>query len=326
MEEKELLRVEQLCKYYPVKGRRSGGKRQTVKAVDGVSLTLRRGETLGVVGESGCGKSTLGQCILMLQRPTSGHVWFDGQELTGRSEHSLRPLRRRMQMVFQDPYSSLDPRWTVRQILAEPLCGQNHSQAQKRVEELAALVGLDRESLDRYPHEFSGGQRQRIGIARAFAAAPELVLCDEAVSALDVSIQAQIVNLLQDLKEQTGVSYLFISHDLSVVHHISDRIVVLYLGRVMEEGTRDQLFRNPCHPYTKMLLEAVPQPDPESRPKEQPASSDFPSPLDIPSGCRFRTRCPYCDPVRCEAEEPGLTEVAPGHFCACHFGKEIAYV
>ena len=326
MEEKELLRVEQLCKYYPVKGRRPGGKKQMVKAVDSVSLTLRRGETLGVVGESGCGKSTLGQCILMLQRPTSGHVWFDGQELTGRSEHSLRPLRGRMQMVFQDPYSSLDPRWTVRQILAEPLCGQNHSQAQKRVEELAALVGLDRESLDRYPHEFSGGQRQRIGIARAFAAAPELVLCDEAVSALDVSIQAQIVNLLQDLKEQTGVSYLFISHDLSVVHHISDRIVVLYLGRVMEEGTRDQLFRNPCHPYTKMLLEAVPQPDPESRPKEQPASSDFPSPLDIPSGCRFHTRCPYCDPVRCEAEEPELTEVAPGHFCACHFGKEIAYV
>lgn len=326
MEEKELLRVEQLCKYYPVKGRRPGGKKQMVKAVDSVSLTLRRGEILGIVGESGCGKSTLGQCILMLQRPTSGHVWFDGQELTGRSEHSLRPLRRRMQMVFQDPYSSLDPRWTVRQILAEPLHGQNHHQVQERVEELAALVGLDQESLDRYPHEFSGGQRQRIGIARAFAAAPELVLCDEAVSALDVSIQAQIVNLLQDLKEQTGVSYLFISHDLSVVHHISDRIVVLYLGRVMEEGTRDQLFRNPCHPYTKMLLEAVPQPDPESRPKEQPASSDFPSPLDIPSGCRFRTRCPYCDPVRCEAEEPELTEVAPGHFCACHFGKEIAYV
>lgn len=326
MEEKELLRVEQLCKYYPVKGRRPGGKKQMVKAVDSVSLTLRRGEILGIVGESGCGKSTLGQCILMLQRPTSGHVWFDGQELTGRSEHSLRPLRRRMQMVFQDPYSSLDPRWTVRQILAEPLHGQNHHQVQERVEELAALVGLDQESLDRYPHEFSGGQRQRIGIARAFAAAPELVLCDEAVSALDVSIQAQIVNLLQDLKEQTDVSYLFISHDLSVVHHISDRIVVLYLGRVMEEGTRDQLFRNPCHPYTKMLLEAVPQPDPESRPKEQPASSDFPSPLDIPSGCRFRTRCPYCDPVRCEAEEPELTEVAPGHFCACHFGKEIAYV
>ena len=326
MEEKELLRVEQLCKYYPVKGRRPGGKKQMVKAVDSVSLTLRRGEILGIVGESGCGKSTLGQCILMLQRPTSGHIWFDGQELTGRSEHSLRPLRRRMQMVFQDPYSSLDPRWTVRQILAEPLHGQNHHQVQERVEELAALVGLDQESLDRYPHEFSGGQRQRIGIARAFAAAPELVLCDEAVSALDVSIQAQIVNLLQDLKEQTGVSYLFISHDLSVVHHISDRIVVLYLGRVMEEGTRDQLFRNPCHPYTKMLLEAVPQPDPESRPKEQPASSDFPSPLDIPSGCRFRTRCPYCDPVSCEAEEPELTEVAPGHFCACHFGKEIAYV
>ena len=326
MEEKELLRVEQLCKYYPVKGRRPGGKKQMVKAVDSVSLTLRRGEILGIVGESGCGKSTLGQCILMLQRPTSGHVWFDGQELTGRSEHSLRPLRRRMQMVFQDPYSSLDPRWTVRQILAEPLHGQNHHQVQERVEELAALVGLDQESLDRYPHEFSGGQRQRIGIARAFAAAPELVLCDEAVSALDVSIQAQIVNLLQDLKEQTDVSYLFISHDLSVVHHISDRIVVLYLGRVMEEGTRDQLFRNPCHPYTKILLEAVPQPDPESRPKEQPASSDFPSPLDIPSGCRFRTRCPYCDPVRCEAEEPELTEVAPGHFCACHFGKEIAYV
>ena len=325
MEGNELLRIEQLFKYYPVKPPNPWAKETYLRAVDGVSLYLRQGETLGIVGESGCGKSTLGRCILMLQQPTGGRVWFEGTELTGRSEGVLRPLRGRMQMIFQDPYSSLDPRWTVRKILSEPLRGRERAQVRRRVEDLIRMVGLEPDCLERYPHQFSGGQRQRIGIARAFAADPQLVLCDEAVSALDVSIQAQIINLLQDLQEQTGVSYLFISHDLSVVRHISDRIMVLYLGRVVEEGTREQIFRDPRHPYTQLLIQAVPHPDPEQPMAEQPPAGDFPSPMALPRGCRFQSRCPFFDPACCAAE-PELRKVAPGHRCACHRKEEAFHV
>ena len=302
---------------------------QKLYAINDVSLDVKRGEILGVVGESGCGKTTLARLIIRLHQADGGSITLDGKELTSMRKKDLREACRDVQMIFQDPYASLNPRMTVREILKEVLTVHQMCPPERmdeRLLELMDMVGLRHEYLDRLPGQFSGGQRQRIGIARALAMEPKIILADEPVSALDVSIQAQIINLLKELRDKLGLTIIFISHDLSVVHHISDRVVVLYLGRVMEEGTRDQLFRNPCHPYTKMLLEAVPQPDPESRPKEQPASSDFPSPLDIPSGCRFRTRCPYCDPVRCEAEEPELTEVAPGHFCACHFGKEIAYV
>lgn len=322
-----ILEVEHVCKYYPVKAEKPWEPKQSVYAVDGVSFQVREKETIGIVGESGCGKSTLGQCILQLQKPTAGSVRYRGQELQMCGAKEMRRLRGKLQMVFQDPYSSLSPRKTVWKILAEPLEAQaalgnyEKSRIRERVEELIEMVGMEKECLKRYPHGFSGGQRQRIGIARAFATKPELVICDEAVSALDVSIQAQVVNLLQDLKEKEGVSYLFISHDLSVVRHISDRIIVLYLGRIVEMADKEALFSNPLHPYTKMLLDAVPKADPEQRKEYTSEAVEMPSPLERQKGCCFAGRCPYAE-KSCREEPQELQEIEDGHFCACHRVKE----
>lgn len=329
MRKKEvLMRTEDLCKYYPVKKQWPWQERREVHAVDGISLTVYQGETIGIVGESGCGKSTFGQCLLMLQKPTSGQIWYQGEEISTWKERKLRALRGEIQMVFQDPYSSLDPSRTVFQIVAEPLEAQavlgNYpkEQIRGRVKEMLELVGLGEDVMSRFPHEFSGGQRQRIGIARAFACAPKLVVCDEAVSALDVSIQAQIINLLQDLQERTGVSYLFISHDLGVVRHISDRIVVLYLGQIVEEASKEALFEQPVHPYTRTLLEAIPLPDPEKPLQVEEGVIEFPDPLAVAQGCRFCLRCPFAQEL-CKTKQPERFEVEPGHFVACHRAKEL---
>ena len=318
----ELVRVEGLKQYYPVNRgvlfRRQVG---AVRAVDGISFLIRRGETLGLVGESGCGKSSTGRAILQLQRPTAGRVFLDGVELTELKGGALRRMRRRMQMIFQDPYASLNPRMTAGQILSEPL--EIHRLArgrrQERVRELMELVGLNPGYADRYPHEFSGGQRQRIGIARALALRPDFIICDEPVSALDVSIQAQVINLLEDLQEQFGLTYLFIAHDLSMVRHISDRVAVMYLGRIVELATRDDLYGSPLHPYTQALISAVPLPDPdlETRRSRIVLKGDPPDPADPPAGCNFCTRCPVAVD-RCHREDPPLQEVRPGHWAACH--------
>ena len=297
-----------------------------VKAVDGVSLSIRRGETLGLVGESGCGKSTVGRTILRLYDPTSGRVIFDGQDITKLSEGQLQPLRARMQMVFQDPFSSLNPRHSVGRIVGEPLRvhdrgGRNVDQA---VRELLEVVGLPADAATRYPHEFSGGQRQRIGLARALALNPEFVVCDEPVSALDVSIQAQIINLLEELQQQLGLTYLFIAHDLAVVRHISTRIAVMYLGKIVEVAPADDLYDNPLHPYTITLLSAIPIPDPEVERNRTAirVEGDLPSPANPPSGCRFHTRCPFAQPTRCATEEPVLRKLE-GHAVACHFAEDV---
>ncbi len=318
----ELVRVEGLKQYYPVNRgvlfRRQVG---AVRAVDGISFLIRRGETLGLVGESGCGKSSTGRAILQLQRPTAGRVFLDGVELTELKGVALRRMRRRMQMIFQDPYASLNPRMTAGQILSEPL--EIHQLArgrrQERVRELMELVGLNPGYADRYPHEFSGGQRQRIGIARALALQPDFIICDEPVSALDVSIQAQVINLLEDLQKQFGLTYLFIAHDLSMVRHISDRVAVMYLGRIVELATRDDLYGSPLHPYTQALISAVPLPDPdlETRRSRIVLKGDPPDPADPPAGCNFCTRCPVAVD-RCHREDPPLQEVRPGHWAACH--------
>ncbi len=299
-----------------------------VRAVDGVSLSVRRGETLGLVGESGSGKSTLGRAILRLRRPTAGSVVFDGIDLTNLSGRDLRRVRRRMQMIFQDPHASLNPRMTVGRILAEPI--KLHRLAKgagvrRRVNELLALVGLNADFAGRYPHEFSGGQRQRIGIARALAVNPAFLVCDEPVSALDVSIRAQLINLLEDLQQRLQLTYLFIAHDLSVVRHISDRVAVMYLGKLMEVADSDDLYEEPLHPYTQALLSAVPVPDPsvERQRRALPLRGDVPSALNPPSACRFHTRCPYAQ-ERCQVEEPPLLEARPGHSVACHFWEQIA--
>ena len=311
----ELLRAERLVKEFPV-------KRGVVHAVSDVSFSIRKGETLGLVGESGCGKSTLGKLLIDLLTPTSGAVWFRGEDLSRMKGQALRTLRRGMQMIFQDPYASLDPRMRVGDIIMEPMnahrVGKNRAERVEMVRELMDQVGIRPELFNRYPHQFSGGQRQRIGIARALALIPELVICDEPVSALDVSIQAQILNLLGDLQQQRSLTYLFISHDLNVVRYLSDRVAVMFLGQFCELSPTEQLYAQPRHPYTRFLLDAVPQPDPTLRDAERALLvGEVSSPVNPPSGCRFHPRCPYAD-ARCRQEKPDLVEMAPGHLCACH--------
>jgi oligopeptide/dipeptide ABC transporter ATP-binding protein len=308
-------------KHFEVGGGLFRGRRR-LAAVDGVSFTLRRGETLGLVGESGCGKTTLARCVLQLERPTSGEVIFEGRDLTRLSEAELRPLRRRIQVCFQDPYGSLNPRMTVGQTLAEPLAVHrlvpDRARLTARVHELLGRVGLAASHADRYPHELSGGQRQRVGIARALALEPSVLVCDEPVSALDVSIQAQIINLLEELQARLGLAYLFVAHDLSVVRHISDRIAVMYLGRIVEVADRAALYASPRHPYTKALLSAVPIPDPvvEAQRERIVLRGEVPSPLHPPAGCVFHPRCPIAI-AECAAAIPPLREVAPGQWAAC---------
>lgn len=314
-----LVEVRNLTKHFPVGAGLLGVGREAVKAVDDVSFSIRRGETFGLVGESGCGKSTTGRCILRLIEPTSGSVRFDGQDLLTLSSDDLRRLRRDIQIIFQDPYSSLNPRMTVGRIVEEPLIihriGDRRGR-RNRVAELLRLVGLEPEHADRYPHEFSGGQRQRIGIARALALNPRFIVCDEPVSALDVSVQAQVVNLLQDLQQQLGLTYLFISHGLSVVEHISTRVGIMYLGKLVEVASSEEIFHNALHPYTRALLSAIPIPDPDLRRERLRLTGDIPTAIEPPSGCRFRTRCPIAE-ARCADLEPQLVEVSPDHFVAC---------
>jgi peptide/nickel transport system ATP-binding protein len=321
-----LLRVRDVKTHFPVRGGLLGRVRGTVKAVDGVGFDVRRGETLGLVGESGCGKSTLGRTLLRLVEPTSGSIQFEGRELTGLSQRELRPLRRRMQLVFQDPYASLNPRMSVRDILGEPFAIHGLERGREReakVAELLDLMGLPRDALDRYPHEFSGGQRQRIGIARAIALRPDLVVADEPISALDVSIQAQIVNLLVDLQRELGLTYVFIAHDLKIVEYVSTRVAVMYLGRIVELADAADLYRRPRHPYTQALLSAVPVPDPEHKRSRIILQGDVPSPLSPPPGCTFHPRCPYAM-ERCRRETPPLYDLGNGHTSACFLAEEDA--
>jgi oligopeptide transport system ATP-binding protein len=320
-----LLKVEDLKKYFPiVRGlfRRQVG---AVKAVDGISFEVYKGETLGLVGESGCGKSTTGRVILQLYPVTSGKIFFEGQELTELDSESMRQLRPRMQMIFQDPHASLNPRMSVYSIIGEPLA--EHSvvrgrERKARVNELLELVGLSPDYANRYPHEFSGGQRQRIGIARALALNPEFIICDEPIAALDVSIQAQVVNLLEDLQSEFGLTYLFISHDLSMIRHIANRVAVMYLGKIVELADRDELYDNPLHPYAQALLSAVPSPDPVIEEKRERIilTGDVPSPADPPPGCAFHTRCPIAVEL-CRYDNPAWRELRPNHWAACHLAE-----
>ena len=323
-----LLQVQNLKKHFPIAGGFFGRKVGAVKAVDGISFDIARGETLGMVGESGCGKSTAGRAILQLHKPTAGQVFFKGENLTQISVEELRQLRPKMQMIFQDPYATLNPRHSVQKIVGEPLVihgimKKGSNELKDRVAELLDLVGMDPTYMRRFPHEFSGGQRQRIGIARALSLNPDFIVCDEPISALDVSIQAQVVNLMQDLQEQLGVAYLFIAHDMSMVKHISHRIVVMYLGKVMELTERNTLFDNPMHPYTQSLNSAVPIPLPklERQRRRFILKGDPPSPANPPSGCVFHTRCPLTV-EECIKVEPEFREIHPGHFVACHLADE----
>ena len=317
-----ILEVLNLVKHFTVGGGVFGGPRGIVRAVDGVSFVLHRGETLGLVGESGCGKTTTGRCILQLERPTSGAVIFEGRDLTTLDQAALRPVRRKIQVIFQDPYSSLNPRMTIGQMIAEPLAVHgivsDSAARAARVQDLLQRVGLLPLHARRYPHELSGGQRQRVGIARALAMEPSLIICDEPVSALDVSIQAQIINLLEDLQADLGLTYLFIAHDLAVVRHISDRVAVMYLGKIVEVAERKALYDDPLHPYTRALLAAVPIPDPELEARRQRVvlGGEVPSPLNPPPGCVFHPRCPIAI-ERCRAEVPELRAIRPGHWAAC---------
>ena len=316
-----LLRVEDLKIYYPVAG--SGfGKKEFVKAVDGVTFEVKKGEVFGIVGESGCGKSTLGRGVCKLENLTSGHVYLDGEDITEYNDRRMRSIRKKVQMVFQDPYASLNPRMSVFDIIAEPLLVhhlyQDKADLEKKVLDLLHRVGLDDYHANRYPHEFSGGQRQRIGIARAIVLNPSLVVCDEPVSALDVSIQSQVLNLLRQLQESMGMAYIFISHNLSVIKHISDRVMVMYLGHVVELADKKELFANPSHPYTQALLSAIPVPERHSKRKKIILQGDLPSPANPPSGCIFHTRCFMAQEI-CSTQKPELRDIGGGHLCACHF-------
>jgi peptide/nickel transport system ATP-binding protein len=326
---RNLVQLEDVKVYFPIKSglvldRHVGD----IKAVDGVSFEIRRGETLGLVGESGCGKSTVGRAMLRLYEPTAGRIVFDGQDISELGEAELRPLRRRMQMVFQDPFSSLNPRHSVGRMIGEPmrvhgLAGRRAANA--RVRELLQIVGLPADAASRYPHEFSGGQRQRIGLARSLSVNPDFIVADEPVSALDVSIQAQIINLLENLQDEFDLTYLFIAHDLAVVRHISDRIAVMYLGVIVEISPAEELYANPLHPYTISLLSAVPIPDPDVGAERETIllAGDLPSPANPPPACRFHTRCPYVQPTRCTTDVPELRKLADGHLAACHWAEEI---
>lgn len=324
MSESSLLIVQGLVKHFPLGGGLFSKPRAWVRAVDGVSFEVHKGESFGLVGESGCGKTTLGRLLLRLIDPSSGRILFDGQEVTLLNRTEMRSLRRRMQIIFQDPYSSLDPRMKVKSIVTEPLRavrGVSRAKRRDRAVELLELVGLKVMDLEKYPHEFSGGQRQRIGIARAFCARPELIVADEPVSALDVSIQAQIINLMDDLKEKFNLSYIFISHDLSIVEHTCDRIAVMYLGAIVELAPREIFSTAPCHPYTRALLMSVPHPDPRNRSKPFSMDGDVPNPIDPPTGCTFHPRC-HCVMEICSRVAPELKEISPGHQVACHLDQD----
>jgi oligopeptide transport system ATP-binding protein len=325
MSDTPLIELRNLTKHFDLSSGLFGRNRAVLRAVDGVDLVIRRGETLGLVGESGCGKSTLARTLIRLFRPTSGEMLFDGTDIADLSERNLAPFRRRMQMIFQDPYASLNGRMTVRDLVAEPLeiAGIGDAPSRRaRADELLDKVGLNPDHATRFPHEFSGGQRQRIGIARAIALNPELVICDEPISALDVSIQAQVVNMLEDLQDELGLTYLFITHDLSMVRHISNRIGVMYLGKIVEIAPNEALYRAPAHPYTKALLASIPVADPTARRDVAPMRGEIPTAIDIPSGCRFRTRCPFATEL-CASVEPPLRELDGGHFAACHYAENV---